>query len=213
MIQANPHAPSDHMAVMRLSLAPRGEAPGRGVVARMKSAPCRECGGPMVEYFSPVTGRVVASPPCDNCLVSDVVRETPRWQALPMLKATGLDDPPRVGVGQAFAPPPPAVQLTREAWLGVVSRYQAGDWGLLGRYEDGKPSDAEKFAPELAPVVVRNRVACDSTAGAVRARYTKVPGLDGPGAVVDVVTLKQVGGRSTYAMINDAMKPCFGLPI
>lgn len=136
-----------------------------------------------------------------------------RWQALPLLPVSGKDDPPRVGVGQAFAPPPPAAQLTREVWLGVLSQFQSGDWGLFGRFEDAKPSDAERFAPELAPLVVRNRVACDSTAGTVRARYMKVPGLDGPGAVVDVVTRKQVGGRSTYATVADAAGPCFGVPV
>lgn len=70
MIQVNPHAPSAHMAVMRLALAPRGEAPGLGPVAKMKGDPCPRCGSPMVEYFSPTTGRLLAAPPCDLCLVS-----------------------------------------------------------------------------------------------------------------------------------------------
>lgn len=220
---------------MNLAFAAKAEVPGHGKVAKIGGEPCAKCGERRPVYFSATTGELIKAPPCDHCLTLAVIHdEVGRWQELPpgppVRPIIGDDEASkRVATGLVYVPS--ALRLPTAAWHEALGRHVGGLWGWFADFDVVDLTPADRFAPELASVFARNRVAAEagytppgprdrpssgpdapSRAGVVRSRHP-VPGEPGNEAeVVDVATFRKAEGPpATYLMVRERTATCFGV--
>jgi len=112
-------------------------------------------------------------------------------------------------------------QVLEGDWRVFATRHSSGDFGTVGNLATATPTDVHLFAPELAPLVIRNKMALQAGFGAVRSRFEHNARRIDPtrqhlrqpfsheDICIDVVTILGSQPR-TYLKIGAADQQCFG---